>query len=343
MSVLTVEKDRQPRIFYILLLVIGSVLMVAAMIIPSLERLTTPSLQVGQVAPQDYLAAVSASYTSQVLTEQKQEAASRAVAPVYTRPDPSIARRQLEKLYANLAFISSVRADTYGTLEQKLADLSGLEDIHLDQEMETRILSLSEARWGAVQQETIAVLEQLMRNVIRPDRLEDSRSSALSLVSLSFPENQAEIVADLAAGFVTPNSFYSEELTNAARLAAAEAVEPVNRTIIAGERIVQRGQVLNSADLEALQTLGFMQPQRQWQEVVSATTLAMVAIAFFAFFFRRQRQQPMAGNPTRPGGHRGTFSGIFICRAVISTRTYRNPLCLPAGDLRPADFDPVWF
>lgn len=297
MSVLPVEKSRQPRIFYRLMLLIGSLLIVAAMIIPSLERLSTPSLQVGQVAAQDYLAAESSSFTSQVMTEQKREAASRAVAPVYTRPDPSIARRQLEKLYTNLAFITSVRADTFGTLEQKLADLSALEDIHLDQEMETRILSLSEARWGAVQQETIAVLEQLMRDVIRPDRLEDSRNNALSLVSLSFPENQAEIVAELSAAFVTANSFYSEELTNAARQAAAEVVEPVNRTIISGERIVQRGQVLNSADLEALQTMGFLQPQRQWQEVVSAATLALVVIAFFAFFFRRQRQIALVDNP----------------------------------------------
>ena len=297
MSVVVVEKNHPQRVFRFLLLVIGTLLLMAAMIIPSLERLVTPSLQAGQVAPQDYLAIESTTFTSQVLTEQRREAAARAVAPMYTLPDTSIARQQLEKLRTTLAFISSVRADTYGTLEQKLADLSALEDIHLDQEMETRILSLSEARWGAVQQETIAVLEQLMRNVIRPDRLEDSRGTALSLVSLSFPENQAEIVAELAAAFVTANSFYSEELTNTARQAAAEAVEPVNRTLVAGERVVQRGQVLNAADLEALQMLGFMQPQRQWQELVSAGTLALVAAAFFAFFFRRQRQHLLTGDP----------------------------------------------
>ena len=328
MSVLTAQKPRQSRLFQLLILVIGSLLMVAAMIIPSLGRMSMPTLQVGQVAPQDYLAVESASFTSQVLTEQKREAASRAVAPVYTRPDPSIARRQLEKLSANLAFITSVRADSYGTLEQKLADLSALEDIHLDQEMGMRILSLSEARWGAVQQETIAVLEQLMRNVIRPDRLEDSRSSALSLVSLSFPENQAEIVAELAAAFVTANSFYSEELTNAARQAAAEAVEPVTRTVIAGERIVQRGQVLSSADLEALQMLGFLQPQRQWQELVSAATLALVVSAFFASFFRRQPQ----------GGVTGNLRGLGVIAGLFLIFLYAGRLALPGHIVVPYAF-----
>ncbi len=323
MNALAVEQNKQPRIFYFLLLGISTLLLVAAMILPSLERLSSPSLQAGQVAPQDYLAVESTSYTSQVQTEQKQEAARRAVAPVYTRPDPSIARRQLEKISANLAFISSVRADTYGTMEQKLSDLSALEDIHLDQEMATRILSLSEARWGAVQQETIAVLEQLMRNVIRPDRLEDSRGSALSLVSLSFPENQAEIVAELASAFVTANSFYSEELTNAARDAAAAAIEPVNRTIIAGERIVQRGQVLNSADLEALQMLGFLQPQRQWQEMVSAATLALLAAAFFTFFFRRQH--PLAANP------RGLelIAGLFLAFLFAGRMSLPGHIVIP--------------
>ncbi len=83
-----------------------------------------------------------------------------------------------------------------------------------------------------------------MRNTIRDDRLEEARRSVPALVSLSLPEDQAAIVAELVAAFVVPNSLYNEALTEAARESARQAVTPVSRSYQAGETIVQRGQII---------------------------------------------------------------------------------------------------
>ncbi len=290
MSEVTIQKKRRRSIYLAILLVMTVILTTAALMLPLINRLLSPSLQAGQVAPEDVLAPASITYESEVLTEQRRDTAERSVPPVYTRADTRVARQQLERLRAALAYISSVRGDAYGSEIEKLADLAALENIHLSQNTASKILTLSDSRWQVVQQEAIVVLEQVMRSTIRTDRLEDFRSGVPALVSLSLPEEQANIVAELAAGFVAPNSLFSEELTNAARQTARAAVEPISRTFIIGEQVVQRGQVLTEEDLEALQRFGLSQPQQSWEEPASSAVLAVLMTVFMVFFLRRQSQ-----------------------------------------------------
>jgi hypothetical protein len=283
--------EKQParrKIYKIILLLVTTALTLVALAIPVLGTFSAPSLQAGQVAPQDILAPYALSYESDVLTEQQREIATRSVAPVYSSPDASIARRQLESLRTALTFISNVRADTYATKEQKLADLAALDSINLDQETAQAILSLSDSRWQAIYQEAIVVLEQVMRSAIREDRLEDARRTIPTLVSLSLTEDQADIVVTLVEAFITPNSTFSESLTEAARQAAMDVVAPVTRSYKAGETIVQRGQVISPATLEALVVLGLAQPQFNWNDLIGAAIVAILSITLIVLYLRRR-------------------------------------------------------
>jgi putative nucleotidyltransferase with HDIG domain len=276
-------------LFYALLVVVTAVLAWVALMIPLRQQLQLPALEAGQVARQDYQAPQTISYTSQVLTEQKQEEAEHSILPVYSPPDTNIARQQLERLRMGLAYINSVRADTYANPEQKLVDLAALDYVQLDLETRRNILQEPEMRWQAIAQEAAVVLEKVMSSTIRPESLSDARNRALSLVSLSLTEKEAALAAELAAALVAPNSIYSEELTQAARQAAREAVAPVSRAFIAGQTVVRQGQVLNTADVETLQQMGLIQPPLQWQEPVSAAVLVLLMMIFILLYFRRNR------------------------------------------------------
>ncbi len=288
---MTELREKQPRrrkIYLILLLLVTTALTLLALVIPVLGSFSSPSLQAGQVAPQDILAPSALTYESEVLTEQQREIAARNVAPVYTAPDSSIARRQLESLRTALTFITNVRADTFATNEQKLADLSALDSINLDQETAQAILSLSDPRWQAIYQEAIEVLEQVMRGAIRDDRLEEARRTIPPLVSLSLTEDQADVVVELVEAFVTPNSTYSESLSETARQMAMDGVASISRSYKAGETIVQRGQVISPATLEALVVLGLAQPQFNWNELVGAAGVAILSITLIVLYLRRR-------------------------------------------------------
>jgi len=265
------------RTFLIVMWLACVALSFAVLILPFTATQASLRLQVGDVAGQDILATQTLSYQSEVLTLQQREEAANAVAPVYGPADADVAREQLDRLRIALNFINTVRQDSFASLEQKISDLSALQSMNLRQESAQALLLLDESAWQNIQQETIVVLEQVMRNTIRQNRLEEARQSIPALVSLSIPQEQARLIAELAAAFVIPNSFYSDSLTQAAREAARSAVQPVVRTFLSDEIIVQRGQVINEEDLEALQEFGLVQPEARWQDYVAAGAITLAA------------------------------------------------------------------
>jgi len=289
--------NRQPgripphvRTFQVVLLVlVGAVSLVVLALPLSLNPGALP-LAAGDVAPRDLQAPYAVEYVSEVRTEEARATAERAIQRVYTPPDPSIARSQIEHLRAALEFISLVRADEFATPEQKQADLQAMSDLSLNEEVIRQILDLPTARWDTIQQEALSVLEQVMRSTIRESDLETVRRSVPSRVSLALTEEQAELVAQLATAFVTPNSLYSAELTESARLAAREAVLPVVQVYKPGEMVVAGGQIVSSAQLEALEKMGLIESSQQWDDYLGISALAvMTSVLLGLYFFRRDK------------------------------------------------------
>jgi len=295
------SRPRSPRaasrqgFLAILLLVSVSILAFIALIQPWSLRQETLPLQVGDVAPQDLRATRDISYVSQVKTEEARSTAERAVDPIYAPPDPLIARGQLEKLRGILSYITSVRSDINTLLSQKQADLAALEGVSLRPVDVEYLLVISSTRWDTVQAEAINVLEQVMRNPIRSDDLETVRQNMPTMVSFTLTEAEAALVIALASPFVAANSFYSPELTQAARQAARDAVPSVTQSYVKGQSIISSGQVISAADFEALAELGLIRPGDKTIEYIGAAALVLLAAAFTTMYFYR-RQSPMVND-----------------------------------------------
>ncbi|HET9914502.1 MAG TPA: HDIG domain-containing protein [Anaerolineales bacterium] len=292
MGTLTARDHKVPariRLFQVVLLIVVSIISYGALVLPELLLPASVPLRPGEVSPNDFQAPQSLEYISEVRTEDARQAAENAAAPVYASPDPSIARGQIERLRAALQYISLVREDENSTTEQKVADISGLSDVKLRSETIESILALPPARWETIQQETLSVLEQVMRPSIREQELEAAQRTIPSLVSLALNEEQAALVVELVTAFVVPNSVYSEKLTEAARQSAREAVEPVIQEYKAGEIIVLRGQIITPAEFEALHQFGLIKEDNPWQDYVGAGALVVMLAAFVVLYFSRRR------------------------------------------------------
>jgi len=277
------------RTIQILLLTIVGLFSLAALIYPLSLSPGALLLNVGDVAPQNFQAPDAIEYVSEVRTEDAQLVAERAVQPVYSPPDPSIARGQIERLRNGLNFIGLVRNDEYATPEQKATDISSMSDVTLSPETIQGILGLPPARWDAIQQESLSVLEQVMRNTIREENLSSVKRSVPTLVSLALSEEQAGFVSDLVTAFVIPNSIYSPDLTDSARQAAREGVTPVVQTYKSGELVLAAGQVVSPASLEALEKMGLIESGPQWQDYLGITMLVVINIGLLGLYFFRQK------------------------------------------------------
>ena len=194
------------RTLQFILLALVSIISFGALVLPQLIQPTVSQLQVGEVSPSDYQAPETRTFVSEVRTEEQRLAAENAVTPVYGSPDPTIARQQIERLRAALQYITLVRADTNSSLQQKTEDISALSEVTLPPETIEQILNLTPARWDAIQQESLSVLEQVMRRSIRDQEVDTVLRSIPSLVSLSLDETQARIISELVAGLSPPTA-----------------------------------------------------------------------------------------------------------------------------------------
>lgn len=259
----------------------------AALSIPISDRQSTFGLAAGDVAPQDILAPYSITYTSDVLTEESRQAAAEAVPPAFDPPDSQVARQQLDQLTATVEFIDAVRADQNASLEEKRSDLAAIQALALSSAEVDAILELSDVRWLAVRSESMAVLEQVMRNEIRPSQLEQARRTVPALVSIAIPEDQAALVVSLGQPFVVANSRLNEQATEAARQRAREADTPVIESYAAGETIVSRGEIVTWRDIEALEHYGLLTEPEPWREIAyRALLVALLCSSLVLFAYR---------------------------------------------------------
>ena len=233
-------------------------------------------VQVGDISTVDVRAPRPVTYQSEVLTEQARARAAASVPKVYDPPQTRIARQQLARAEQVLAFIDLVRLDPYASEEQKLQWLANISDFKMDETTARLILSASEESWGAIAAETVRVLDLAMRSVIREGELEAAQRRVPSLIAFGLNDDETAVVTALVQGLLRPNTFYNAERTEAARQAAAAAVEPVERTIAAGEIIVRSGDRIDELDMEALNALGLLSTERTWEDYVSSVLLAIL-------------------------------------------------------------------
>jgi putative nucleotidyltransferase with HDIG domain len=273
----------------ITLLIIASILSLAALVLPIATRQSTYPLKIGDVASQDIQAPYTLTFESVLLTEKARQEAVSQITPIFQPTDPSIARHQIERLRIALNYITTVRQDVYSTPQQKQSDLEAMTDLQLSRGTMENILALSDTRWQVVQQESTSVLEQTMRNSIRENGISEARRNIPTLVSLSLPQEQATIVIDLVSPFIKANSLYSAEQTEAARQQARDSVQPVKRTFITGEVIVLRGQVINAENWEAMQKYGLIKPVNNNQDFLAAAILVTALTVLIFLYFNRRK------------------------------------------------------
>lgn len=289
-----IEKPRKAAVNQrLLLLVISAAISVLILNLPLSIRTGSYSLKPGDVALQDILTSRSFSYESNILTTRARQQARDTVSPVYLPADSAVKKRQLEKFKEICTYITEVRDDTYATPEQKMNDLVGIADLSLSLANRQRLIEWSDARWQAIQQEARQVLDDSYRGIIRPETVDSVRRNIDSLVDVTFNQEQVNLIHELVAPLILPNSMISEELTRKAQEDAEAAVAPVQRAYAAGQIIVQHGQVVQAEDIEALQQAGLTGSTDSLNSVLASVAMVTILAAFLALYVTRRRALPL--------------------------------------------------
>ncbi len=270
-----------------LLMVVLAAVTGVVMVLPLLptERVV---LEEGDVAPRDVRAPRRVTYESALLRAEEQGRAAAEVEPVYTLPDPALARQQLDRARQVLDYLGSVRADTLASPARQRGWILAVPELaDLSPETVNRLLALPDESWDRVQLETLAVIDQAMRREIREGYLEEAIEGIPALVSLDLSAEETFVTIALVQCFLIPNSFLDLTATAEAQARAREEVPPVLRTFEANQIIVREGERVDALHIEALDQLGLRQSQVKWSDLFKAGLLAILMTLLLCLYLAR--------------------------------------------------------
>jgi putative nucleotidyltransferase with HDIG domain len=258
-----------------------------ALVLPISLRPAPSLLKIGDVTFQDFRAPRSFIYISKIMTENAREEAEKKVAPIYLPANPSISRKQLEKLGSILDFIKSVRSDAFASEDQKSIDLSALSEPAFTNDTIKALLKLTPERWETLQSECLFLLEDVMKSSIREDQVLTIKSNLSSRISLEFNDLEAIVINNLVSPLIVANSVFSNDSTAQAIEEARSRVEPISKQFVSGEIIINSGEVIDPLIWEALQELGFTEPKNRITDYISAGLLVTAVMGFNLLYLRR--------------------------------------------------------
>jgi putative nucleotidyltransferase with HDIG domain len=236
-------------------LLAASVLLVAAMsVILGVDILPAqPQLELGKPAPADVVAPRAGEYTSDVLTKDAQDAAIAAVEPQYdytAEKAEAIAADQakafdVEVATIDAAFGGGITPDNrQAVLEQAVPGLS--------KATRATLVALTPDRWTAVRNEAARVLANTERAELRDTEVAALRDRLAGQLGGDLSADERDLAAALISPLVVPNSSYSQQLTDAAKQQAADAVEPKQAIWQRNDIIVRKGDRVDPAAEEAI-------------------------------------------------------------------------------------------
>lgn len=316
---------RRHALFMFVVCLLAGMTLILSINLPGEGQVT---VVVGQPAPNDIFAPRTLTYTSDLLTQQTRDQASRAVSDIYTGLDLDIGRAQLSKARDIFAFIEAVRADSSATMDRKLGYLTAIEAISVNDSVAQGLLNVSQSDYVEIRDNVFAIIEDLMREEIRSGQLNEYQRTARRLTNLDMTPAQTAVVTELAYQFIVPTVFLDEEATTKVRNEAGAAIQPVTRTVARDQRIIRSGEIVTDMDLELLGELGLLHSQTDWRRVASMALASGITVSLIALYWiRYQRLRlPNARYLVVLGGLLLIFTLIARVMSASDVLTYWIPL-----------------
>jgi cyclic-di-AMP phosphodiesterase PgpH len=244
------------------------------------------SVREGEIADRDIKAPSTATFVSEIRTEERRREAYDDARNIVLRPDPSVAPNQTASLRESLQAIDDVRND--GTLsravavEQIRAAVDGLSAGDAQ-----GILDLSDDAWVRLRGEAQRLLENALAGQIRPEDIASVRESLSQQVSVQLPDPERSLTVAVVNPFIRANVEINEQQTLLAREAAAANVEPVLVTVQAGQVIIRDGDPVTRYDIEKLNYFGLLSPGDTWQRLTGYLGLLGLATLGLSLYLGR--------------------------------------------------------
>jgi membrane-associated HD superfamily phosphohydrolase len=132
------------------------------------------------------------------------------------------------------------------------------------------------------------------------------------------------VVTALAQHLIVSNSSPNPQLTEQYRQDAENNVQPVQQSFDINSTIVLKGDIIDEADIEAMQQFGLMQAETSWQDSISMFIAVVLFISLLGLYITRFHPEFLTS-----GRHMMLLSALLVMFALIAKLTVPGRALLP--------------
>jgi len=286
------------------LLAFGTVVAISALL--SLHMLPSKvNLKVGDVSPDTIIAHRTVRYTDTVQTELRRSQAASSAGRVYD-PVPSAPDQAVGALKTVLRTVENARREGVNlSTERKVSDMRAKLGSLLGTQVSDRtlklLLTVDATTLREIEDDSLRIVSSAMSREIHEDPAEFRAARKAVLAEARGIANDAATalaIGEISQAAIRPNQIYNEERTLARQERARQAVPPTHNTIVPGEPVILKGEIVLPEHVEKFEALGLTHPTLDWRSAACTTMFVTLAVALVTLYLRRYYPEVYASTGT---------------------------------------------
>lgn len=265
----------------------------------------TGILVVGAPSPVSIRAKRSASFTSDIRTEEERTKAENRIENLVYVTDFDLPSEQRTRLTELLTTITSVRNDPTLNAEQKREKLTNLPNssVVFSSTIAATIADLDESSWDNVRRWSINTYNQAVSEhsyEITEETMTQLRERTLPYWTNQIPAEQQELVLFFTTAFLRINRTLDREATLQRKQEARDSVPPYKVSVQEGESIVRVGDTVTPEMIEKADKTGSLPRRQTWTSAGGTGMLSgLLALTFMLTLAFAQKTVPCSTRPAR--------------------------------------------
>ncbi|TAK80344.1 MAG: HDIG domain-containing protein [Dehalococcoidia bacterium] len=282
-------------------------------------------LREGSIVARPIHAPRDLSYESEVRTNAVRKQAADAVPEVVVL-DTAVRDRQLADLERVLREVDRVRKDAALSDSAKESAIRAIPGTAISQASAAALAKLTQERWeGLISVELRAVLGRTLVGAVPAQEVDQAKTRAAGFFSPSLTETELAAARELLSPLIITTLKVDVPRTEAQRKQARENTPPVVVTFTRGQPVLDAGDLVDAAAIEALDRLGINDGALRWPVAAAAVVAAVVAGVATALV--------AAGVPSLVGARRRLLFALLLAAAVFAAKS-AAPFLLPDDERR---------
>ncbi|MDZ7672097.1 MAG: HDIG domain-containing protein [Halanaerobiales bacterium] len=248
-------------------------------------------LEVGQVSRSDIIAPRTVTFVDQQKTEQLREVAVESASKVYEE-DTSVNRSILNGI-DNLFSIVIETKNNIESTEGFQINNTFLTEIKSNNQLEISINDLnlllkSEIdKINSLHNSSKDIMEEVLQERIFPENLIETRNRINQLaLETSFEREYRLLLANILTNYVEPNMILDLKATEQRQQEALSEIEPVERTVLKGENIIRKGDIVSQDDMRVLEALGLRKPNINFVNLLGVLITLTVLVLLLGYYIK---------------------------------------------------------